>query len=105
MESDFIPQIEPTPKLYSHTCRVYAWILMMFLKSANILFPLIIWYKFDYFFAIASFLISFIVMGIIRSKLRNSAIPKIQQEYHYNDEAIAKWYMARRVCYETPSNH
>ena len=77
---------------------------MAFLKSGHILFSLLIWYKFDYFFAIASFLIGFIIMGIVRSKLRNSVIPKVQQEYPYNDDAIAKWYMARQICFETPKN-
>jgi len=38
-------------------------------------------------------------MGIIRSKLRNSVIPLTQQEYHYNDEAIANWYTAKRLCF------
>jgi len=100
MENDFIPLIETTPTLYSKKCKIFAWLLMATLKSANYIFALIIWYKFDYFFAIASFLIGFIVMGIVRSKLRNSAIPRVQQEYHYSDKAIADWYMARRVCFE-----
>jgi hypothetical protein len=100
MQNDFIPLIETTPTLYSKKCKIFAWLLMAALKSANFLFSLIIWYRFDYFFAIASFLIGFIVMGIVRSKLRNSAIPLAQQEYHYSDEAISKWFMARRVCFE-----
>jgi hypothetical protein len=104
MQNDFIPQIEPTPTLHSKQCRLYAWLLMVFLKSGHILFSLLIWYKFDYFFAIASFLIGFIIMGIVRSKLRNSAIPKTQQEYPYNDDAIAKWYLARRICFESPTH-
>ncbi len=104
MQNDFIPQIEPTPTLYSKQCKIYAWILVALLKSAHIIFSLFIWYEFDYFFAIASFLVGFIAIGIVRSKLRNSAIPKTQQEYPYNDEAIAKWYLARRVCFER-ANH
>lgn len=100
MQNDFIPLIEPTPTLHSKQCKVYGWLLMALLKSANPIVALLIWYRFDYFFAIASFLIGFVLMGIIRSKLRNSVIPLSQQEYHYSDEAIAKWFLARRVCFE-----
>ena len=100
MQNDFILEIETTPTLYSKKCKILAWLLMAALKSANFFFALIIWYKYDYFFAIASFLIGFIIMGIVRSKLRNSAIPLKQQEYQYSDEAIAKWYLARRICFE-----
>ncbi|MEA3522688.1 MAG: hypothetical protein U9R50_06910 [Campylobacterota bacterium] len=100
MQNDFIPEIEITPTLYSKKCKILAWLLMALLKSANFLFALIIWYSYDYFFAIASFLIGFIVMGIVRSKLRNSAIPLKQQEYQYSDREIATWYLARRICFE-----
>ncbi|MEA1920651.1 MAG: hypothetical protein U9N52_12485 [Campylobacterota bacterium] len=99
-ENDFIPLIEPTPIIHSKPCKVYTWLLMAALKSANPIAALLIWYRFDYFFAIASFLIGFVIMGIVRSKLRNSVIPLSQQEYHYSDDAIARWFMARRVCLE-----
>jgi len=100
MQNDFIPLIEPTPTIYSKKCKILTWLLMASLKSINYIVALIIWYRFDYFFATAAFLIGFVVMGIVRSKLRNSVIPVSQQEYHYSDDAIAKWYMARRVCLE-----
>lgn len=56
------------------------------------------WYFYDYFIAGAILLLSFIIMGIIRSKLRNSAIPPSQREYHYNDKGIADWFVARELC-------
>jgi hypothetical protein len=102
MTNDYIPFIEPTPTIYSKKCKLYTSLLTYALKSANYVVALVVWYRFDYFFAIASFLIGFIIMGIVRSKLRNSVIPLTQQEYHYSDEAIATWYMARRICLEKP---
>ena len=39
-------------------------------------------------------------MGIIRSKLRNSVIPPKQQEYQYNDQGIADWFVAKEICYD-----
>jgi hypothetical protein len=53
---------------------------------------------YDYFIAIATLLLSFIIMGIIRSKIRNSVIPMKQREYQYNDQGIADWYTAKEIC-------
>jgi len=36
--------------------------------------------------------LSFLIVGIIRSKLRNSVIPAKQREYQYNDKGIASSY-------------
>ena len=55
---------------------------------------------YDYFVGLAAFLLSFLVVGIIKSKMRNSVIPITQQEYNYNDQAIADWYTARVLCLE-----
>ncbi len=56
------------------------------------------WCFYDYFIAIGIFLLSFIIMGIIRSKLRNSVVPSSQREYQYNDKGIADWFTARELC-------
>jgi hypothetical protein len=62
--------------------------------------PLVIWYFYDFFIALLSLVLTFIIMGIIRSKLRNAVIPFNQREYQYNDKAIADWYVAKELCYE-----
>lgn len=92
--------LEPTPKIYSKKCKLLTKILSYTLSYFHYIFTLVIWYFYDYFFAAAALLMSFVVMGIVRSKLRNSVIPLRQQEYQYTDEAIATWYMARRICLE-----
>lgn len=99
MQTDFIDQIEPTPKLHSKKCKLIALSIRFFLQYALYFVTAIIWYKYDYFIAIASFLLGFIVIGIIRSKLRNSAIPPSQREYQYSDQGIADWYTARELCF------
>jgi putative Mn2+ efflux pump MntP len=101
MQTDFIDMIEPTPKIHSKKCRLVAFLLRCFLQFTTPFIGLIIWFLYDYFIAIASLLLSFIVMGIIRSKLRNSVIPPKQREYQYNDKGIADWYTARELCIET----
>lgn len=99
MKTDFIDQIEPTPKLHSKKCKLIAFMIRVFLQySLYVLLPLL-WYEYDYFVAIAFSLLGFIVIGIVRSKLRNSAIPPSQREYQYNDQGIADWYTARELCF------
>jgi len=100
MQSDFIDQIEPTPKLHSKKCKLIALVLRIFLQYTTIIVALLSWYIYDYFIAIATLLLTFIIVGIIRSKLRNSVIPPSQREYQYNDKGIADWYTARELCIE-----
>jgi len=96
--SNYINLIEPTPKLHSRKCKAIALALRIFLQTTTPLSALVAWYLYDYFVAGAILLLSFIIMGIVRSKLRNSVIPLTQQEYHYTDEGIANWYTAKRLC-------
>ena len=100
MQNDFIDLIEPTPKLHSQKCKIISSLLKIFLQFTTVVVGLTTWYLYDYFLAIAALLLSFIVMGIIRSKLRNAVIPPKQREYQYNDQAIAEWYTAKELCLE-----
>ncbi|MCD6190538.1 MAG: hypothetical protein J7K14_03235 [Sulfurimonas sp.] len=100
MQNDFIDLIEPTPKLHSQKCKIISFLLKIFLQFTTVVVGLTTWYLYDYFLAIAALLLSFIVMGIIRSKLRNAVIPPKQREYQYNDQAIAEWYTAKELCLE-----
>jgi len=101
MQNDYIDLIEPTPKLHSQKCKLLSLLLRLFLQFTTFIVGLITWYLYDYFMAIAALLLSFIIMGIVRSKLRNTVIPPKQREYQYNDQGIADWYTAKELCYET----
>ena len=101
MQNDYIDLIEPTPKSHSKKCKLISLLLRLFLQFTTIIVGLITWYLYDYFMAIAALLLSFIIMGIVRSKLRNTVIPPNQREYQYNDKGIADWYTAKELCYET----
>jgi len=100
MQNDFIDLIEPTPKLHSKKCRLAAFILRLFLQFTTFVASLLAWYLYDYFIAALTLVLTFIIMGIIRSKLRNAVIPPAQREYQYNDQGIADWYIAKEICYE-----
>ena len=100
MENDFIEMIEPTPKLHSKKCKLISFLIRIFLQFSIYIIALIVWLMYDYFIAIATLLLSFIIMGIVRSKIRNSVIPPKQREYQYNDQGIADWFTARELCFE-----
>ena len=100
MQTDFIELIEPTPVLKTKKCKIISFLLRMFLQFTTFITALIAWYIYDYFIAVATLLLTFIIMGIIRSKLRNSVIPVKQNEFQYNDQGIADWYTAKELCIE-----
>ena len=102
MQNEFINQIEPTPVLSTKKCQLISMLLRLFLQFGGYIIGLLTWYLYDYFIAIGIFFLSFVIIGIIRSKLRNSVIPPTQQEYNYNDKGIADWYTAHELCIELP---
>ena len=101
MQNDFIDMIEPTPKLHSKKCKFISFVLRVFLQFTTFIASLLVWFIYDYFIALLTLVLSFIIMGIIRSKLRNAVIPPAQREYQYNDQGIADWYTAKELCLET----
>jgi hypothetical protein len=98
MQNDFIDMIEPTPILHSRKCKVISFFIKASLQFSIYFITLLTWYLYDYFIAIAALLLSFIVLGIIRSKIRNSVIPIKQREHQYNDKSIADWFTAKEIC-------
>ncbi len=100
MQNDFIDMIEPTPKIRTKKCKAVSFIIWIFLKYSIYVVTLLTWYLYDYFIAFFALILSFIVVGIIRSKLRNSVIPLKQREYQYSDRGIADWYTAKELCIE-----
>jgi len=100
MQTNFIEMIEATPKLKTKKCKIISFLLRIVLQYSIYVIGAITWYLYDYFIGIATFLLSFLIMGIIKSYMRNSVIPKKQQEYNYNDKGIADWFTARELCIE-----
>lgn len=96
MKTD-IPLIEPTPEPVKPLCRIWARLLGWTLSYGTYLLAAAAWYAYDWFYAIAALLLGFVVFGILRAKIRNISIPIGQQEYPYTDQAIAKWFIVRRI--------
>mgnify|MGYP006883070098 CR=1 FL=1 len=104
MQTDYINLIEPTPKIRTKKCKLISLIIRIFLQYTTFIVAIITWFIYDYFIAGATLLLSFIIMGIIRSKIRNYVIPIKQREYQYNDQGIADWYTAKELCIEMDEN-
>lgn len=100
MQADIIDFIEPTPKLKTKKCKTISFLIRIFLQFSIYPITLIVWWMYDYFIAAIALVLSYVIVGIIRAKLRNGAIPLKQQEYQYTDKAIADWYTARELCFE-----
>ena len=89
--------LEPTPEPKQTKCRLLVFLIGSGLSYGTFVIALVIWFYYDFFYAFGVLVISYLVIGIIRSKLRNSVIPLTQQEYSYNDRAIAAWYVSKRL--------
>ncbi len=100
MEMNFIDMIEPTPTLLTKKCKAIALAIRIFLQFSIYPITAVVWYLNGWFIALLTLLLGFVVIGIIRSKLRNDSIPVQQREYNYNDQGIAAWYTAKHFCYE-----
>lgn len=95
---DFIDMMEPTPNLLSLKCRFLGTTLWLFLQFFIYPASLLVWYLYDYFIAGIALVLGFVVIGIIRAKIRNISIPHKQREYNYNDKGIATWFVATHLC-------
>lgn len=96
--------IDPTPTLPTRGCRALARALGWSLGFGNYLIAALVWWISDWFLALGTFLLGFIVFGIIRSKLRYDAIPPAQRELPYSDYAIMTWYLSRNHCFTLPAH-
>lgn len=98
----FTFHIDPMPSLPTRKCRLLARAFGFILSYGNYIIALLVWWQYDWFLALGSLLLGFIIFGIIRSKLRNASIPPSQREYPYDDYAIATWYLSRTACFTLP---
>ncbi len=98
MENNYIDMIKSTPKLKSKKCKLIALVISLSLQYSAYISTIIFWIWYDYFIAFFALIFSFLIVGIVRAKIRNIAIPPNQQEYPYTDKGIAEWYTAQEIC-------
>jgi len=100
MQNDYIDVLEVAPEIKSNKCKIISFLIQIFLQFTTVVVGIIVWFIYDYFIAIATLLLTFIIMGIIRSKIANSVIPPQQREHQYSDKEIANWFTSKDVCIE-----
>jgi len=98
MPNNTIEMIETIPDIHSKKCKIIAFLIKIFLQYTTVVLALAVWYLYDYFTAFFTLVSAFVIMGIIRSKLKNTSIPPAQREYPHNDKTIANWFVARELC-------
>ncbi len=101
-EKEIVEFIQPTPKPKSKKCAFLINIVAFLLRFSALLVMIGVFFLFNwnFMYAITSFFLSYIVVGIIRAKMRQLAIPPQQLELNYNDKAIAAWYLLKFYCFE-----
>ena len=87
-----------TPQLPDGKCKILFFLLSAFLSYGTIIITATVWYLYNWYYALSALLLSFILIGIIRSKLLHSSVPKVQQEFSYSDKDIAAWYLHLYIC-------
>ncbi len=99
MDENTIHIKETTPKLKTKKCKFLATLLSIFLSYGIYALTITSWlYTYDYFISFFTLVLSFIIMGIVRSKLRNISIPFNQREFQYSDLEISQWYISKELC-------
>jgi len=87
-----------TPQQPNLLCKILHLALWISLSYGSVIIAAISWWLYNWYYALSSLLLAFILIGIIRSKLLHSSIPKVQQEFTYSDKDIAAWYLHMNVC-------
>ena len=95
-----IDTIEDVPILNSKKCKFVAFLIKIVLKYTVFIVSVVFLYFFNYYIALASGAVSFILIGVLRSSLSGNAIPITQLEFHYSDDEVARWYTAKELCFE-----
>ena len=87
-----------TPIPPNKGCKLLHFLLANALSFGTYIITAIVWFIYNWYYALSAFLLAYIIMGILRSKLLHSSIPKSQQEFTYSDKDIAAWYLHMYVC-------
>ncbi len=93
-----INEIEKTPIFSDKKCIILMYFLSILLRFLNVAITLLVLYLYGYFIAFTTLLLTFLLMGIVRSKLLHSSIPIHQREYKYSDKEIVSWYISKYIC-------
>ncbi len=89
--NDILEIIEPTPSFQTKKCKLLVRAMEYALTFTPLLVAVLLLYVFDTATALIALGSSYLIVRIIRSKLRIVSIPSSQIELNYGDFAIASW--------------
>lgn len=92
---DFYTQT-PTPP--TKACKALHLLLSNALRFGVYVIAAVTWWLYNWYYALFALLFSFVLMGIIRSKMLHLSIPSVQHEFTYSDKDIAAWFLHRYLC-------
>lgn len=89
--SDTLELFQPVPKLKTKREKVYAILIALGLSYGHILIALLVWLESNWYIALSTLLLAFVVSGIISSKLLHLYVPRKQHEFSYSSKELAAW--------------
>lgn len=99
MNNETIEPIQDVPKLTTKACKIYALLLNYILRFSSVLIAIYVWYAYHLFYALGALIMSYLIFGIIKAKMRDQAIPMKQHERNYSDKELAIWFIAKELCW------
>jgi len=89
--NDTIELFEPIPKLRTRKEKLYARLIALGLSYGYIILALLVWTQSNWYIALSTLLLAFLVTGIISSKLLHLYVPRKQHEFTYGTQELAAW--------------
>jgi len=89
---------KPIYILPTFRCKLLAQLLQYTLMFGSITVAFLALYFYDWFIALVGFLFSYIVLGIIRSKIRLVTLHPTQFEENFSDKELAILYISKYFC-------
>lgn len=86
-----IELFKPVPKMRNKKERIIQGLLAFVLSFGFLLISLLFWWQTNWYVALFSLPFSYLVIGIISSKLVHLSVPFKQREFHYSSMQIAAW--------------
>ena len=94
MKDEIIEQYRNIPEFRNIKQKILVKILGLLLAFIPVILGLIFWMLMDWFYALAALLLSFLISGIVSSKLRHNFVPIYQREFSYTSYELAAWVIA-----------
>ena len=104
MQEEIIEEYQKTPVFESSYLKAVVKLLGFILGFTPFIVGILFWAFTDWFYALAALLLSYLLSGIVSSKLRHFYIPFFQREFSYSSYELAAWVVAFYVHSKQDAN-